>query len=117
MSTAVAIHEEAHVPQPRQIGKPGGFLRRTNFATALIAGIVTAAIFWFVTDKITTAVAGAGATNSMALPSGLNINITMMYIGWVLGFMGGIGAFANKTGKKDHYCEDRNSDVLHCCFV
>jgi cytochrome c oxidase subunit 1 len=94
MSTAVAIHEQAHVPQPKQISKPGGFLRRTNFLTALVSGVVTAAIFWFATDKITSAVTGPGATNSMSLPSGLNISITMMYIGWVLGFMAGIGAFA-----------------------
>ena len=94
MSTAVAIHEQKHVPQPRQVGKPGGFLRRTNALTALVSGLVLAAIFYFVTGAIVNAVTGGGQQDDLALPEGLQVQITMMYVGWIFGFMGGIGAFA-----------------------
>ncbi|MSV73209.1 MAG: hypothetical protein F2881_07825, partial [Actinobacteria bacterium] len=94
MSTAVAVHEQKHVPQPRQVGKPGGFLRRTNAVTALVSGVVLAALFYVVTGAIVNAVTGGGQQNNLALPEGLQAQITMMYVGWILGFMGGIGAFA-----------------------
>ena len=93
-ATAVAIHEQPHVPQPRQVGKPGGFLRHTNFLTATVSGIVLAAIFYVAVGAIVQKVTGGGQQDNLSLPDGLEVQITFMYIGWVVGFMIGIGAFA-----------------------
>ena len=77
------------VPQPPQHGKPGGIMRRLNFGTGVLTGVVFA-------------VAGGWITAAIANPSGSNTTFTNtepMYvylvglICWVVGFMLGMGAF------------------------
>jgi len=92
MTTAtvtVTIHEAPDVVQPRQYGKPGGLLRYCNFVTALILGVVVAALAYWISGMFST----GEELNDNFVPIGINIQITAMYVGWVVGFMIGIGAF------------------------
>jgi cytochrome c oxidase subunit 1 len=92
MTTAtvtVTIHEAPDVVQPRQHGKPGGLLRYCNFVTALILGVVVAALAYWISGMFST----GEELNGNFVPIGINIQITAMYVGWVVGFMIGIGAF------------------------
>ena len=84
------IHEQAAVPQPKQHGKPGGFLHRTNIFTGLIAGIVLAVITYAVGSKLVP----WGTQNATFQQVGYQALIAATYIAWVIGFMAGIGAFA-----------------------
>jgi len=84
------IHEQAAVPQPKQHGKPGGFLRHTNIFTGLIAGIVLAIITYAIGSKLVP----WGTQNATFQQVGYQALIAATYIAWVIGFMAGIGAFA-----------------------
>ena len=84
------IHEQTAVPQPKQHGKPGGFLHRTNIFTGLIAGIVLAIITYAVGSKLVP----WGTQNATFQQVGYQALIAATYIAWVIGFMAGIGAFA-----------------------
>jgi cytochrome c oxidase subunit 1 len=84
------IHEQTAVPQPKQHGKPGGFLRHTNIFTGLIAGIVLAIITYAVGSKLVP----WGTQNATFQQVGYQALIAATYIAWVIGFMAGIGAFA-----------------------
>lgn len=85
----VDIYETPNVEQPKQHGKPGGLVRHCNFVTAVILGVVLAALAYWISGMFTT-----GETlNANYVPIGIDVQITAMYIGWVLGFMIGIGAF------------------------
>jgi cytochrome c oxidase subunit 1 len=85
----VDIYETPNVEQPQQHGKPGGLVRYCNFVTALILGVVLAALAYWITGMFTT----GQELNANYFPNGINVQITAMYIGWVIGFMIGIGAF------------------------
>ena len=52
MSQTAVIHEHKAVPQPKQHGKPGGFLAQANIFTGLIGGVVTAGVTYFIGDKL-----------------------------------------------------------------
>ena len=85
----VDIYETPNVEQPKQHGKPGGLVRHCNFVTAVILGVVLAALAYWISGMFTT-----GETlNANYVPIGIDVQITAMYIGWVVGFMIGIGAF------------------------
>jgi len=91
MSATLTAAAPPHVPQPKQHGKPGGFLRHTNIFTGLVTGIVLAALtyiigsHWFVPW---------GTQNSTYNQVGFQALIMATFIAWVIGFMAGIGAFA-----------------------
>lgn len=79
----------AEVPQPPQHGKPGGIMRRLNFGTGLVAGIIGAvAAGW-----ITSALSSSSATSNTFAPSEPEYVYLAVLIGWVVGFMFGMGAF------------------------
>jgi cytochrome c oxidase subunit 1 len=84
------IHEQAAVPQPKQHGKPGGFLRHTNIITGAITGLVLAIITFAIGSKIVP----WGNQNVDFDQIGFQALIGVTYIAWVIGFMAGIGAFA-----------------------
>ena len=84
------IHEQAAVPQPKQHGKPGGFLRHTNIITGAITGLVLAIITFAIGSKIVP----WGTQNVDFDQVGFQALIGVTYIAWVIGFMAGIGAFA-----------------------
>ncbi len=84
------IHEQTSVPQPKQHGKPGGFLRHTNIFTGLIAGIVLAIITYAIGSKLVP----WGTQNATFQQVGYQALIAATYVAWVIGFMAGIGAFA-----------------------
>ena len=88
MSSATVVQEQ-DVPQPTQHGKPGGLIRHLNVVTAVISGIVLAAVFRFIADLIVP----AGTTSSTFAPVRIEVGFLAMLVGWVLGFMIGIGAF------------------------
>lgn len=80
----------AEVPQPPQHGKPGGIMRRLNFGTGLVTGLV----FAIAGGWITAAIANPSSTN---ITTFTNTEPTYVYlvvlICWVVGFMLGMGAF------------------------
>jgi cytochrome c oxidase subunit 1 len=78
------------VPQPPQHGKPGGIMRRLNFGTGLIGGIVLAVVAAFVTDAFIPA--GASSALDFA-PTAPQLVYLAGLLGWVIGFMAGMGAF------------------------
>lgn len=87
MSTATIYKVE--VPQPKQHGKPGGIMRRLNFFTGLICGVVLAAIFGYLMNiQFAPGAQTADAANAAAGPT-----FWAMMVGWVVGFMAGMGAF------------------------
>ncbi|MGA1299247.1 MAG: hypothetical protein ACO31G_11330, partial [Ilumatobacteraceae bacterium] len=87
MSTAT-IHQ-VEVPQPKQHGKPGGIMRHLNFFTGLISGVVLALVFGYLMN-IQFA---AGAQTANFSSASANPTFWAMMVGWVLGFMAGMGAF------------------------
>ena len=91
MSSATQVMHPADVAQPKQYGKPGGFLRHTNIVTGLVGGILLGAVAFIVAGILRPPVSDQ---NAFALPVGLDAQYAAMYIGWVIGFMIGIGALA-----------------------
>jgi cytochrome c oxidase subunit 1 len=88
MSSATVVQERS-VPQPAQHGKPGGMIRHLNVVTAVILGLVLATIFGFIANRLVP----SGATGSTFAPVLPEVGFLAILIGWVLGFMIGIGAF------------------------
>ena len=78
------------VPQPVQHGKPGGIMRRLNFGTGLIGGIGLAAIAAVVTNSLIPS--GAASPVNFA-PVAPQLVYLAALLGWVIGFMAGMGAF------------------------
>jgi cytochrome c oxidase subunit 1 len=91
MSTATATANVfgTEVPQPKQHGKPGGIMRRLNFGTGLIGGIGLATIAGLVTNALTP----SGASTATFAPAAPEYVYLAVLLGWVIGFMAGIGAF------------------------
>ena len=87
--TAV-VFEQPAVVQPKQHGKPGGFLRHTSIFTGLAGGIVSATIVYMIGSKLVP----WGTQNADFSQVGLNALIAATMFAWVIGFMAGIGAFA-----------------------
>jgi len=85
--TATVFGDE--VPQPRQYGKPGGIMRRLNFITGLIGGIGLATIAGVVTNILTP----SGASTATFAPAAPDYVYLAVLLGWVIGFMAGMGAF------------------------
>jgi cytochrome c oxidase subunit 1 len=78
------------VPQPPQHGQPGGIMRRLNFGTGLIGGIGLAAI----AAVVTNAFIPSGAASSVDFaPIAPQLVYLAALLGWVIGFMAGMGAF------------------------
>ena len=78
------------VPQPVQHGKPGGIMRRLNFGTGLIGGVGLAAI----AAVVTNAFIPSGASSSVDFaPIAPQLVYLAALLGWVIGFMAGMGAF------------------------
>ncbi len=90
MSSATEVMRPEEVPQPKQYGKPGGFLRHTNIITGTVSGIVLAAIAYLVAGALRPP---PSDENALALPVGLDPQFAAMYIGWTIGLLLGIGAF------------------------
>ena len=91
MSTATATANVfgTEVPQPKQHGKPGGIMRRLNFGTGLIGGIGLATVAGLVTNAVTP----SGASTATFAPAAPEYVYLAVLLGWVIGFMAGIGAF------------------------
>ena len=88
--SATATVFGAQVPQPVQHGKPGGIMRRLNFGTGLIGGLGLAAIAAFVTNAFIPS--GAASSVDFA-PIAPQLVYLAALLGWVIGFMAGMGAF------------------------
>lgn len=78
-----------HVPQPRQHGAAGGVMRRLNFGTGLIGGVALATIAGWGTAILTP----SSASNATFAPMEPTYVYLAVLLGWVIGFMLGIGAF------------------------
>ena len=91
MSATAVVHETRDVPQPRQHGKPGGFLRHTSIVTGLVSGIVLAVVTYAIGSHFFVP---WGTQNADFTQVGLNALIAATYFAWVIGFMAGIGALA-----------------------
>ena len=90
--TTVDIHEQSGVPQPKQHGKPGGFVRHCNIVTGIVSGLVLALVVYFIGSLW---LVPWGTTNSTTFVQvGLDALWAATFAGWVIGFMIGIGAFA-----------------------
>ena len=87
MSTATIFQVE--VPQPTQHGKPGGIMRHLNFFTGLIGGVGLALIFGYLMSLQFP----AGALTPTFANAASGPVFWAMMVGWVVGFMGGMGAF------------------------
>jgi cytochrome c oxidase subunit 1 len=88
--SATAIVFGTQVPQPVQHGKPGGIMRRLNFGTGLIGGLGLAAI----AAVVTNAFIPSGAASSVDFaPTAPQLVYLAALLGWVIGFMAGMGAF------------------------
>ncbi|MEY2989690.1 MAG: hypothetical protein RLZZ163_606, partial [Actinomycetota bacterium] len=88
--SATAIVFGTQVPQPVQHGKPGGIMRRLNFGTGLIGGLGLAAI----AAVVTNAFIPSGAASSVDFaPIAPQLVYLAALLGWVIGFMAGMGAF------------------------
>ncbi len=79
----------ADVPQPPQHGGAGGIMRRLNFGTGLIGGIGLAAIAGWATAILTP----SSASNATFAPMEPTYVYLAVLLGWVIGFMLGMGAF------------------------
>ena len=79
----------AEVPQPPQHGAAGGLMRRLNFGTGLLGGIGLAAVAGWVTAIITP----SSASNNTFAPMEPEYVYLAVLLGWVIGFMLGMGAF------------------------
>ncbi len=79
----------ADVPQPSQHGGAGGIMRRLNFGTGLIGGIGLAAIAGWATAILTP----SSASNATFAPMEPTYVYLAVLLGWVIGFMLGMGAF------------------------
>ncbi|MDD2858129.1 MAG: cbb3-type cytochrome c oxidase subunit I, partial [Candidatus Nanopelagicales bacterium] len=90
MSQTAVIHEQQAVPQPRQHGKPGGFLHHANVFTGLIGGVGLSVITYVVGSRLVP----WGTQNADFEQVGLNALVFATLSAWVIGFMVGIGAFA-----------------------
>jgi cytochrome c oxidase subunit 1 len=90
MTMTAVIFEQPAVLQPKQHGKPGGFLRHTSIFTGLAGGIVLATITYMIGSKLVP----WGTQNADFSQVGLNALIAATMFAWVIGFMAGIGAFA-----------------------
>ncbi len=88
--SATATAFGAQVPQPVQHGKPGGIMRRLNFGTGLIGGLGLAAIAAIVTNAFIPS--GAASSVNYA-PIAPQLVYLAALLGWVIGFMAGMGAF------------------------
>jgi len=88
--SATATAFGAQVPQPVQHGKPGGIMRRLNFGTGLIGGLGLAAIAAVVTNAFIPS--GAASSVNYA-PIAPQLVYLAALLGWVIGFMAGMGAF------------------------
>jgi cytochrome c oxidase subunit 1 len=88
--SATATVFGAQVPQPVQHGKPGGIMRRLNFGTGLIGGLGLAAIAAIVTNAFIPS--GAASSVDFA-PIAPQLVYLAALLGWVIGFMAGMGAF------------------------
>ena len=77
------------VPQPVQYGPPGGVMRRLNLVTAVLLGVGCAAIAGFVINAVVPSTAST-ATFAPIAPDLIYLGVL---VGWVIGFMAGIGAF------------------------
>lgn len=88
--SATATAFGAKVPQPVQHGKPGGIMRRLNFGTGLIGGLGLAAIAAIVTNAFIPS--GAASSVNYA-PIAPQLVYLAALLGWVIGFMAGMGAF------------------------
>jgi hypothetical protein len=90
MTMTAVVFEQPAVLQPKQHGKPGGFLRHTSIFTGLAGGIVLATITYMIGSKLVP----WGTQNADFSQVGLNALIAATMFAWVIGFMAGIGAFA-----------------------
>ena len=91
MSSVAPAHvHSAEVPQPAQHGKPGGIMRRLNFGTGLIGGIGLAIIAGVVTSQFVPS--GYASPVTFAPMEGEYVYLAVL-LGWVIGFMAGMGAF------------------------
>ena len=88
MSSATMVHD-VEVPQPKQHGKAGGMIRHLNFITGVIGGVGLAVIFGFIAHIQFP----EGAITANFAPAASNPTFFAMMVGWVIGFMGGMGAF------------------------
>ena len=88
--SATATAFGAQVSQPVQHGKPGGIMRRLNFGTGLIGGLGLAAIAAIVTNAFIPS--GAASSVNYA-PIAPQLVYLAALLGWVIGFMAGMGAF------------------------
>ena len=76
--------------QPKQHGAPGGIMRRLNFGTGLIGGIGLATVLGVITSQFIP----TGATSPVTFgPIEGDLVYLAVLVGWVIGFMTGIGAF------------------------
>ena len=88
--SATATVFGTQVPQPPQHGNAGGIMRRLNFGTGLIGGIGLAAI----AAVVTNAFIPSGAASSVDFaPFAPQLVYLAALLGWVIGFMAGMGAF------------------------
>ena len=90
MTMTAVIHEQQAVPQPKQHGKPGGFLHHTNIVTGVVLGVVLAVITYVIGGLLVP----WGTQNSNFSQVGESALVAATYVAWVIGFMIGIGAFA-----------------------
>lgn len=88
--SATATVFGTQVPQPMQHGRPGGIMRRLNFGTGLIGGLGLAAIAAIVTNAFIPS--GAASSVDFA-PIAPQLVYLAALLGWVIGFMAGMGAF------------------------
>ena len=79
----------AEVPQPPQHGRPGGIMRRLNFGTGVLTGLV----FAVVGGWITAALSNSNNQDIFFAPTEPTYVYLVVLIGWVVGFMLGMGAF------------------------
>jgi cytochrome c oxidase subunit 1 len=79
----------SEVPQPPQHGAAGGVMRRLNFGTGLVGGIGLATIAGWTTAIITP----TSASNDTFAPTEPTYVYLAVLLGWVIGFMLGMGAF------------------------
>ncbi|MDO8731885.1 MAG: cbb3-type cytochrome c oxidase subunit I [Actinomycetota bacterium] len=90
MSMTAVIHEHPSVPQPRQHGGAGGFLRHTNIFTGAITGVLLSTATYMIGSRLVP----WGTQDATFQQVGLNALIGATFVAWVVGFMAGIGAFA-----------------------